>query len=89
MSPTRPPSSRRLHFYTRPGCGLCREALEWLEPVAREMGYAIEKVSIDEATEAVYYRYRYRIPVVALDGVDLAEGRIDRSALERSLRGEG
>ena len=61
------------------GCPLCREAEEALA----EAGLAYAARDILEDPE-LYARYRYRIPVLARDGVDLVEGRaFDPNALRR------
>jgi hypothetical protein len=35
--------------------------------------------------EALFERYRYRIPVIAVDGVERLEGRIERADVARLL----
>ncbi len=70
-----------LVLYMKSGCPLCREA----EAALAEAGLRYEERDILEDPE-LYARYRYRIPVLARDGVDLMEGRHFDPAALRSLR---
>ncbi len=68
-----------LILYMKAGCPLCREA----EAALAEAGLSYEGRDILEDPD-LYARYRYRIPVLARDGVDLVEGRdFDPAALRR------
>ncbi len=79
---------KQLLFYTKPGCSLCDLAL----PVARSLAaeHDLQLTTVDVRRDpATFALYRYRIPVVTLDDVELGAGRIDpdalRSALEAAL----
>ena len=61
---------------TRKGCHLCDDALRLL----RELGVQPQLVDVD-ADEAMFKRYDWRVPVVLLDDVPAAEGRITRDQL--------
>jgi hypothetical protein len=63
----------RLVLYERDGCHLCKEASILLGEMLGPDGYA--RVDID-ADDDLVLRYGFRIPVVALDGVDRLEGPI-------------
>jgi glutaredoxin len=70
-------------LYMKAGCPLCREA----EAALAAAGLAYETCDILE-DPALYRRYRYRIPVLARDGVELTEGRaFDPAALRRLTAG--
>ena len=74
--------------YSRDGCHLCEEALELLRGLGRPE-LVIETVDI-EADEELLRRYLERIPVVALDGVELYDFHVDVEDLVRRLdRSEG
>lgn len=77
-------SPRRLTYLTRPGCGLCDEALPRLEAAVRWLPVELDVVDIttDEDLESEYH---LRIPVV-LDrrGRVVAEGQISSSAALRA-----
>ncbi len=69
--------------YTRSGCHLCELALEELRGLERP-DLEIEAVDI-EADEALLARYLERIPVVALDGVELYDFHVDTGDLLHRL----
>lgn len=78
----------RVVVYTRERCGLCAAA-EAL--VAREARRAeVVRVDVDEDPE-LQRRYHVRVPVVAVDGVEVAEAVVEpgvvRAAVRRARRG--
>jgi glutaredoxin len=69
--------------YTRAGCGLCRRA-EAL--VTREAGGAsVRHVDVD-TDEGLVVRYGVRVPVVVIDGVEVAELEVAPGTVRRALR---
>ena len=69
--------------FTRDGCGLCREAEEL---VAREAaGHDVQRVDID-ADPQLQRAYNIRVPVVAVDGTEIAEGRLVPGAVRAAIR---
>lgn len=78
-------SARELVLYGRPGCHLCDEARELLEPlVARSSDLVLREVDI-ESDEELLRRYLERIPVITLDGSVISELVPDPAALESAL----
>lgn len=78
---------RRMLFLTRPGCGLCDEALPVVSRAASWMG--VELVVVDIATEPeLEAEFHMRIPVLlSRSHKVLAEGRIGgRQAAFSALR---
>lgn len=71
--------------YTRAGCHLCDEAIATVREVATGRA-RIELVDID-ADPALYERYTVRVPVVAVDGVEIADYQIAPDQLEWALSG--
>jgi hypothetical protein len=69
-------------FYERDGCHLCDEARVLLDEMLTPDGYA--RVDI-EADDALVLRYGFRIPVIALDGVDRLEAPITAPDLHELL----
>ena len=61
---------------TRKGCHLCDDALILL----RGLGVEPQLADVD-ADGALFERYDWRVPVVLIDGVPVAEGRITRDHL--------
>lgn len=74
----------RLVLYTRARCGLCHEMLAEARPVADRFGFDIESVDIDRDPDLVR-RYNTVIPVLELDGTEIARYHLDPDALERAL----
>jgi hypothetical protein len=74
----------RLILYTRARCGLCDEMLAVARPVADRFGVSIEPVDIDRDPDLAR-RYNTAIPVLELDGTEIARYHLDAEALERAL----
>ena len=75
---------RRVTLYGRPGCCLCDEARTVVAGVRRDHPFALEEVdvSLDPVLER---RYGERIPVVAVDGEEAFELRVDPAGLAERL----
>ncbi len=67
-------------LYTRPGCHLCEQVEGWL----LEAGVSWQPVDIT-AEEALFEQYRYRIPVVDVDGREVLCAPITRADVRRVL----
>jgi hypothetical protein len=74
-------------LYTKPDCHLCDTAHEVLEGVREDFDFEIEQVDISR-DRTLRKRYGVRIPVVAVDGIELFEHRVDDQAL-RLILAEG
>lgn len=75
---------RTVRFYTKPGCHLCEQAEELLEALALECPLDLETIDITTDVD-IFDRYRYEIPVVAVEGGGTASGRITEADLRRAL----
>ncbi len=82
VDPTRdddpPPGAERqgtetIILYSKPGCCLCDQAREYLEDLASERELELREIDIRRDPD-LFERYRYRIPVIAVDGVERLEG---------------
>ena len=73
-----------LTLYGKPGCHLCDEAREQIELLRRERRFELEQVDVT-LDPGLHRRYGERIPVVALDGEELCELRVDAPALAARL----
>jgi hypothetical protein len=60
-------------LYVRDGCGLCDEMHAELSPWAVARGAMITCVDVD-ANPDLKRRYGYRVPVLVIDGILIAEG---------------
>jgi hypothetical protein len=73
-------------LYAKAGCHLCDEARELLEELSSAVAFDLQEVDII-GDLTLFERYRYRIPVVAIDGRETLEGRIEAGDLASVLRG--
>lgn len=73
-------------LYAKAGCHLCDEARDYLEDLAAEQSFALDEIDI-RSDDALFERYRYRIPVIAVDGVERLEGRIASDEVRGLLDG--
>lgn len=72
-------------LYTRAGCHLCEIALGVIERVAAGRA-EVELVDIG-SDPRLLERYTVRVPVVAVDGREIAEYEIDAAQLDAALAG--
>ena len=76
-------TSRAVLLYMKPDCHLCEIARGWLEDFAADLDQ-FAPLTLDEIDirrdPAVFDEYRYRIPVILVDGTIVAEGRMDDAA---------
>jgi glutaredoxin len=74
----------RVTLYGKPGCCLCDDARELVERARGRHGFELEEIDVS-ADAGLHHRYGERIPVLAVDGHELLELRIDAAGLERVL----
>jgi glutaredoxin len=70
--------------YGRPGCHLCDDAVSVLERIRADAPFELRSVDIDQDPELLR-AYLERIPVVALDGVELYDFEVDEADLRSRL----
>ena len=75
---------RTVTLYGRPGCHLCDEARAVLERLRAERPFALREVDI-ESDDALFRTYLERIPVVAVDGEEVYDYRVDEADLRGRL----
>jgi hypothetical protein len=76
-------------LYTRPGCHLCDEAREVILAL-RDPADPFDLREIDiECDPELHARLLERIPVVAVDGEEVAELHVDAEMLRRTLARPG
>lgn len=71
-------------LYGKPGCHLCEDARAVVERVRARREFALEEVDVT-LDPALHREYGERIPVLALDGVELFEYRVEEAALVERL----
>ena len=64
-------------LYVKAGCHLCDVARAYLDELAADQEFELREVDI-RTDEALFERYRYRIPVLLVHGVERLEGQIER-----------
>jgi glutaredoxin len=73
-------------IYSRPGCHLCDEAKAAILSTGCSNQFVLEEINI-ESDEELLRKYKYDIPVIMIDGVEVFIHRVDpiefRSALIR------
>jgi glutaredoxin len=74
----------RVTLYTKPGCHLCDAAARVIaaERVRRTFEFEERNILDDPAD---YAAYRHEIPVVKVDGVEIARHRLDARQLDAAL----
>jgi len=71
-------------LYAKPGCHLCEEARTALERMRREHPFELRELDI-ESDERLHRAYFERIPVIALDGIELFDFVVDEHILRERL----
>src|SRR5260221_1127863 len=77
--------AREITLYTRPGCHLCEEAKELIEPMLSEFSATLREVNIDDDAD-LRRRYGTDIPVVFIGARKAAKHRVDPVKFRRQLR---
>lgn len=77
---------KRVTFFTKPECTLCRSALYVVERVRTRLPFDLETVDISEPGQAKWRAlYQNDIPVVHLDGREIFRHRVDERRLRELL----
>ncbi|HEY2945876.1 MAG TPA: glutaredoxin family protein [Vicinamibacteria bacterium] len=79
--------TRRLTLLGKPGCHLCHEMRTVVERVVAGLDAAL--VEEDVTSDPGWRRYRLEIPVLLLDGAEIARHRVDEPELRRLLAARG
>lgn len=73
----------RVVVYTREGCGLCATAERQVASEARRADVVMVDVDTDPDLQR---RFHVRVPVVEVDGVEIAEAQVPPGTVRRALR---
>ncbi len=74
----------RITLFTKPGCHLCDVARQVVEIVCAERDLDFTETNIWD-DPALADRYAARIPVITVDGTEIAHFRVDPAALRAAL----
>ena len=77
-------SVARVTLYGKPGCHLCDDARAVVERVRRRHPFELHEVDVT-LDAALHREYGERIPVLAIDGVELFEYHVEEAALVERL----
>lgn len=77
----------RVTLYSGPGCCLCDQAKALLDKVAADQPFELETLDI-RAEAILFERFRYAIPVIAVDGEVVMAGKVTEFWIRKALRGE-
>lgn len=75
---------KQVVVYTRAGCHLCDEAMAILRGLRSEVSFELSEVDIEQ-DDVLLKLYQWRIPVVTVDGVEVAAAPITATDLRRAL----
>ncbi len=77
-------SAPRVLLYTKPGCHLCDDMRDLVRAVLRDSGVVVAERNIALDLDE-YDRYKHDIPVLMIDGLEVARHRITEAALMAAL----
>ncbi|MGH2632476.1 MAG: glutaredoxin family protein [Tepidiformaceae bacterium] len=72
-------------LYGRNGCHLCDEAAAALARIGKRIPLAVTAVYIESGDDALLQRYMFEIPVICVDGAEIARAPISEAELEAEL----
>ena len=77
--------SALLTLYSKPGCHLCEALRALLDELQPEYGFLLEEIDIT-GDGALFARYRHHIPVVLVNGREIARGNVSERDLVPLLK---
>jgi glutaredoxin len=80
-------SELKVVMYTKIGCPLCEKAKKVLLELQEECSFSLEEVDIYK-DDSLLEKYQLMIPVVAIDGEDVAFGQIQKVEIRKRLLSE-
>jgi len=72
-------------IYSRPGCHLCDEAKAAILSAGCGDQFVLEEINI-ESDEELLRKYKYDIPVIAINGVETFIHRVDRDEFKTRIK---
>lgn len=71
--------------YSRPGCHLCDEAKHLIQSAGCEDRFTLAEINIESDPELLR-KYKYDIPVVTMDGVEIFRHRVNKEEFKRLVQ---
>ncbi len=78
-------SKAHVIVYSRPGCHLCDEAKATIQNSGCADRFTLEEINI-ESDHELLRKYKYDIPVIAINGVDSFMHRVDAKEFETRIK---
>ena len=75
-------------LYTKPGCHLCESVEQVIDRVVSRRTCAVQKRNIED-DPADFQKYQFDIPVVLVDGKEIARHRLTVAELNAALDAAG
>jgi glutaredoxin len=72
-------------IYSQPGCHLCDEAKAAILSAGCGDQFVLEEINI-ESDEELLRKYKYDIPVIAINGVEMFIHRVDRDEFKTRIK---
>lgn len=82
--PASPPARPRVVLYGKPGCHLCEDMHTLVAAQLKGTGVAVTEIDITRDL-ALFERLRHDVPVLEIDGHEVARHRIAEAALVSAL----
>ena len=76
---------KKITFYTRKNCPLCEKAKESILELKEDFDFTLEEIDINESDELTE-KYGIMIPVVVMDGEEVAFGIINKIDIRNRLQ---
>jgi len=74
----------KVTLYTKPGCSLCETVEKTIRFVQKKHAFDFEKRNIED-DPIIYDKYRNDIPVILVNGQEIARHQLTAAALENAL----
>jgi glutaredoxin len=75
-------------LYSKPGCHLCEEMKSEIARADCAEAFDLKEINIESDAE-LFARYRFDIPVLLINGVEVFRHRLTADAFRRALLGSG
>lgn len=75
----------RVEFYTKPNCSLCEEGHAIVAEACRRLSIEWSQTSIYSSV-LLFQQYRYKVPVLCVEGREVATLRFGPREVEAALR---
>ena len=72
-------------IYSRPGCHLCDEAKAAIQSAGIDDQFTLEEINI-ESDDELLRKYKYDIPVIAIDGVETFIHRVNPGEFKTRIK---